>query len=74
MPEYRVRVEIDVIADSHRLAAREAYQLLRAPDCSPWFCEVKEARAAREEEDQHSGDSMPWLGFDLETDLEEGSQ
>ena len=75
MPEYRVRVEIDVEADSHRLAARAAYQLLRAPDCIPWFCSVKESRATREEDDQQPDQrSMPWIAIDLETDLEEGGE
>ena len=71
MPEYRVRIEIDVEAVSHRQAARAAYELLCAPDCSPWYCDVRESQAEEDDQQPDKG-SMPWIGIDLETDLEEG--
>lgn len=40
MAEFCVRVEIDVEADNEIAAAKEAWRLLRGPDCIPWFCEV----------------------------------
>lgn len=42
MAEFRVRVEIDVDVESGSPidAAKEAWRLLRSPDCEPWFCEV----------------------------------
>ena len=40
MPEWRVRIEIDVEGETPLEAAQEAYSLLRYPDCLPWHVEV----------------------------------
>jgi hypothetical protein len=37
---YRVRVEIDVEAESANTAAIQAYTLLRDPAAMPWYCDV----------------------------------